>query len=179
MLQAETQTASDVFSPMPPPERARSEQFSAYPGHVAILAMATPRNTRPPQHPPMTINAAGILRAVDNSGETVFSLLLDTQAPCKKIGIQELKALAVAGHVCARWRGGKIRSVQLIVPASVAFADATRIIRDSLHSAANQTTERSADSLPPSLKRHHAAHCSTWPTFTSRNYAGPVDARSM
>lgn len=164
---------------MPPPERARSEQFSAYPGHVAILAMATLPKTNPSKHPPMTINAAGILRAVENSGETVFSLLLDTQAPCKKIGIQELKALAVAGHVCARWRGGKIRSVQLIVPASVAFADAIRAVQDGLRTAASQTTERSADSLPPSLKRHHAAHCSTWPTFTPRNYAGAVDARAM
>jgi hypothetical protein len=127
----------------------------------------------------MTINARGILRAVENSGETVFSLLLDTQAPCKKIGIQELKALAVAGHVCARWRGGKIRSVQLIVPASVAFADAIRVVQGSLRTAASQTTERAADTLPPSLKRHHADHCSRWPTFTPQNYAGAVDARAM
>lgn len=109
----------------------------------------------------MTINSATILK-LQQLGDTTFQLILPNGNPCKQIGIEELYALASAGHVCARWRGNRIRSVQLIVPADVAFrslGETARIIKDILHNDANQTTERASEQLPGFVRRHHAGHC--------------------
>jgi hypothetical protein len=131
----------------------------------------------------MTINAATISRVASECEEITFTLLLDTGNPCKKIGVEELKALAANGHVCARWRGGRILSVQLIVPADVAFGrigETVRHIRESLHSsAASQTTQQAGEHLPRHIKKHHAMHCSNWPTSTPNNYAGAVDGTAI
>lgn len=130
----------------------------------------------------MTINAASILRTLPLADEAVFSLLLEDGQPCKQVGIEELKILATAGHVCAKWRGGRIRYVQLVVAADVAFAEVRQIARRALGgstSAANQTTQRASESLPGFVKRHHAAHCTAF--ARAREFfqpgGGPVDAR--
>jgi hypothetical protein len=131
-----------------------------------------------------TINASSIQRVLADSDQITFALLLDSGAPCKPIGIEELRALSANGHVCARWRGGKILSVQLIVPADEAFgrlAQTARKVRESLHSSnASQTTQRAYEGLPQHIRKHHAAHCSAWGGVAPGVGRGrPVDARAV
>jgi hypothetical protein len=119
----------------------------------------------------MTINSAAILK-LQEVQETTFKLLLSNGDPCREIGVEELTALATAGHVCARWRGGRIRSVQLIVPADVAFrglGETARLIKDLLHSDASRTTQRASSSLPSFVRRHHPARSTAF--ASSRQFA--------
>jgi hypothetical protein len=146
-------------------EAARRTEVSRLPGSRRVKGDTDPALQSFP-HPHMTINAASILRAVSSSDETVFSLLLENSQPCKQIGIEELKMLATAGHVCAKWRGGRIRSVQLVVPSSVAFAEVRKTVRSAFTSQASQTTERASQTLPSYVRRHHPAHCSAWAGMT-------------
>jgi len=126
----------------------------------------------------MTINSVAILAALDAQLETRFKLLLTSGDPCREIGIEELRGLAASGHVCARWRGNRIRSVQLIVPAEVAFSslgETVRRVRDVFHSDANNTTQRASDHLPRFIRRHHPGRCSAF----GRQRAGFVDANAV
>lgn len=123
----------------------------------------------------MTINSASILHALDRQmgtniePSTTFSLMLQNNAPCRKIGVEELRRLAMLGHVCARWRGNRILSVQLLVPADEAFADVrvlSRKVRDAFRNQANETTIRASETLPDHILQHHAEHCSSWSSMS-------------
>jgi hypothetical protein len=133
----------------------------------------------------MTINAMSILHALESQyadrGDTKFTLVFADGEPANMIDVKELRALAQAGQVCARWRGSRILSVQLIVPSSDALrtlGDATRKVRGALESSqASQTTRRASENMPGYFKAHHAAHCSSF--AGARSWAGPVDARCV
>jgi hypothetical protein len=130
-----------------------------------------------------TINSPSILQHLKDHPpvETVFQLIQEDGTDCRKIGVDELRALASLGHVCARWRGKTIRCVQLIIPTDEAFqslGETVRKVRGALESSqASQTTQRASENMPGYFKRHHAAHCSSF--AGARSWAGPVDARCV
>jgi hypothetical protein len=97
----------------------------------------------------------------------VFSLRTTSGGPFREISLHELSVLVEAEQVRAVVRGTRIKTLYLTVPPDVAgrtMGETKRKVKDSLHSDASTTIQRSDDSLPNYHKRHHLAHCFAWPT---------------
>jgi hypothetical protein len=148
---------------------------------------ASATTNSPPIFHSMTINSNAILSAIDKDyaaapADTVFALRFANGGLAdSNLTLRDLRILAQRGQVCARWRGKKILSVELVVPASEALqslGDVIRHVRGSLESSqASQTTRRASENMPGYFKAHHAAHCSSF--AGARSWAGPVDARCV
>lgn len=121
----------------------------------------------------MTLNARSVIRSLPElKDQTSFQLMTQANKPCCVIGVEELKRLADLGHICARWRAGRILSVQLLVPtAEASIGEITRRVRQALRSDASQTTVRAGDSLPSFIRDHHYPRCNSWNSHIRRTVA--------
>ena len=91
-----------------------------------------------------------------------FQVFTESGEPFRVVSLEELMVLVEANRVHARVRGSRINRITLMVPPDVAGRDlgeTRQRIKDVFHSAANDTTQRSEETLPRHQKKHHRAHC--------------------
>ena len=94
-----------------------------------------------------------------------FQVFTEGHTPFKVVSLEELLILVEANRVRARVRGSRIDRITLTVPPDVAGRDlgeTRQRIKEMFHSAANDTTQRSEDTLPKAQKKHHGAHCNAF-----------------